>query len=324
MNHLSPRQISMYLAGDLTPELELHAGDCAECGARLARLEASLSHFRSSVRNLKENNAMNTYQHEMKLYTGNETMAGLTSLLIHGGVVALLLFLGTSKTVQKIVKDSVTLIAPNLKPYEAAHSGGGGGGGGSRSLLDASKGKLPKAAPKQFTPPRVDATDAKLPMTPTIIASEVPNMNAMNYGDPLGKLGPASNGTGFGGGIGTGSGGGVGSGIGAGVGPGIGGGFGGGVYKSGVGGVSQPMIFHKVEPEYSEEARKAKWQGSVTLSLIVDETGKPRDIKVAQSLGLGLDEKAMEAVAKWLFKPAMKDGRPVAVYALVQVSFHLL
>jgi TonB family protein len=85
-----------------------------------------------------------------------------------------------------------------------------------------------------------------------------------------------------------------------------------------------PSIIHKVEPEYSEEARKAKWQGTVTLSVIVDETGHARDIKVSQSLGLGLDQKAMEAVEKWLFRPGMKDGKPVAVFATIQVTFHLL
>src|SRR5277367_3127731 len=134
--HLSSKQISQYLVGDLTPEQEVHAHECSVCGARLAHLEASLSHFRSSVRNLKETQSMT------RMYSGNETMAGFTSLLIHCGVVAMLLLLGTLKPVQKMMKESVTLIAPSLKPYEAAKSGGGGGGG--RSPIDASKGKAPK------------------------------------------------------------------------------------------------------------------------------------------------------------------------------------
>jgi TonB family protein len=249
------------------------------------------------------------------MYSGNETMAGLTSLLIHSAVIAMILLLGTLKPVQRIMKESVTLIAPSLKPYQAENRGGGGGG---RSPLEASKGKLPKSAPRQFTPPSVDPTDSKLPMVPTIVG-EVPNIAATNYGDPLGKLGAPSNGTGIGGGIGSGRDGGVGSG----VGPGGNGGFGGGVYRIG-GGVSMPSIIHKVEPEYSEEARKAKWQGTVTLNVIVDETGHARNIQVSQSLGLGLDQKAMEAVEKWLFKPGMKDGKAVAVFATIQVTFHLL
>jgi protein TonB len=308
--HLSSQQISQYLVGDLTPAEEVHAHECSQCGARLARLESSLSHFRSSVRNLKET------QMTTRMYSGNETMAGFTSLLIHAGVAAMILLLGTLKPVQKMMRDSVTLIAPSLKPYEAAHSGGGGGGG--RSPIEASKGKLPKSAVKVFTPPRVDPTDSKLPMVPTIIG-DVPNINATNYGDPLGKMGTPSNGTGFGGGIGSGNGGGVGSGVGV----GSGGSFGGGVFRIGSG-VSSPSIIHKVEPEYSEEARKAKWQGTVQLSVVVDEFGHPRDIKVAQALGLGLDQKAIEAVQQWLFKPGMKDGKPVAVFATIQVTFHLL
>jgi protein TonB len=83
-------------------------------------------------------------------------------------------------------------------------------------------------------------------------------------------------------------------------------------------------LLSKVEPEYSEEARKAKWQGTVVLSLIVDEKGHPQGIKVSKSLGLGLDQKAIEAVEKWRFKPGMKDGKAVAVYATIEVNFRLL
>ncbi|HVO97241.1 MAG TPA: energy transducer TonB [Bryobacteraceae bacterium] len=260
------------------------------------------------------------------IYSGNETKSGIVSLAIHIGIVVLILFLGSLKPVQKIIREHVTLIAPAIAPYEPPKklTQQGGGGGGARSPIDASRGKLPQISHKQFTPPRVDPVDAKLPMVPTIIADTAPpNINSPVYGDPLSHLGTPSNGTGFGGGIGSGSGGGVGSGRGPGTGPGSGGGFGGGVYRIG-GGVSQPSIIRKVEPEYSEEARKAKWQGTVKLSVVVDETGHARDIKVEKSLGLGLDQKAIEAVEKWLFKPGMKDGKPVAVYATIEVTFHLL
>jgi periplasmic protein TonB len=132
-----------------------------------------------------------------------------------------------------------------------------------------------------------------------------------------------SNGIGSGGGIGNGKGGGVGPGTGPGFGPGSGGGFGGGAYRIG-GGVSAPIPIFQPEPEYSEEARKAKWQGTVMLSLVVDESGKAVGIKVTKSLGLGLDEKAIEAVQKWRFKPGTKDGKPVPVIASVEVNFRLL
>ena len=79
-----------------------------------------------------------------------------------------------------------------------------------------------------------------------------------------------------------------------------------------------------MEPEYSEEARKAKYQGTVLLYVEVDPSGKATNMRVLRSLGLGLDEKAMEAVKKWKFKPGYKDGKPVTVAATIEVNFRLL
>jgi periplasmic protein TonB len=122
--------------------------------------------------------------------------------------------------------------------------------------------------------------------------------------------------------MGSGSGGGVGSGIGPGVGPGYGGGIGGGVYRIG-GGVSSPRLLYSPDPEYSEEARKAKYQGTVVLWIIVGPDGRPREVRVRRSLGMGLDEKAVEAVRQWRFEPAHKDGQPVAVQVNIEVNFRL-
>ena len=205
---------------------------------------------------------------------------------------------------------------------------GGGGGGGDRDKLDATKGKLPKLAMEQITPPAVVIRNPnpKLAVEPTVVVPPEIKLasNMPNLGDPMSKipLGPDSNGTGSGGGIGSGSGGGVGSGSGPGVGPGHGGGFGGGAFRVG-NGVSAPRALETPDPEYSEEARKAKFQGVVVLWLIVGQDGKPRDIKVTRPLGMGLDQKAIEAVNKWRFEPAMKDGRPVAVQINVEVNFRL-
>jgi TonB family protein len=107
------------------------------------------------------------------------------------------------------------------------------------------------------------------------------------------------------------------------VGEGEGGGFGGGVFRVG-GGVTSPVPVYKIEPEYSEEARKAKYQGTVVLSVIIDATGKPTNLKVVRPLGLGLDEKAIDAVRKWRFRPGTKEGKPVAVFATIEVNFRLL
>jgi TonB family protein len=83
-------------------------------------------------------------------------------------------------------------------------------------------------------------------------------------------------------------------------------------------------VIYKVDPEYSEEARKAKYSGEVVLAIVVDAEGHARDVHVVKSLGMGLDEKAMEAVEKWKFKPGMKGGQAVAVRATIAVNFRLL
>ncbi|MCS7023826.1 MAG: energy transducer TonB [Bryobacteraceae bacterium] len=267
------------------------------------------------------------------LTSGQESRAGTLSLAIHITAVALMVALSTSKTVQDKVKETVTLIAPDIAPYipknpPKQQAMGGGGGGGDRSLTPPSKGKLPRPAPRQFVPPTAVPLNEnpKLIMEPTLVIQpevQLPQVNMPNFGDPLANIGPPSNGPGSGAGIGRGSGGGVGSGRGAGFGPGEGGGVGGGAYRIG-GGVSAPTLVYKVEPEYSEEARKAKFQGTVVLYVVVDEKGFPRDLRVLRPLGLGLDEKAIEAVSKWRFRPGYKDGKPVPVAATIEVNFRLL
>lgn len=263
---------------------------------------------------------------------GRQKKSFAMSMSFQIGVVVLLFTVLSAKPVRDKVKQVATIVLPaDLLPPEAPPKQQvmkGGGGGGDRSLLPASKGRLPKAAVRQFVPPQaVQANlNAKMTMEPSILAPPdvvLPNVNMPNYGDPLGKIGPPSNGTGSGGGIGSGKGGGVGSGEGGGVGPGSGGGFGGGVFRVG-GGVTAPVLVYKKEPEYSEEARKAKYQGTVTLYVEVAPNGKAQNIKVLHSLGLGLDEKAIEAVKQWTFKPGLKDGKPVTVAASIEVNFRLL
>ena len=255
------------------------------------------------------------------------------STVIH--VLAVALIIAATYMGRKIVavakpKETVLLIAPDDLPAlpPSKTLSGGGGGGGDRDKLQASEGRLPKQSMQQFTPPMavVRNLDPKLPVAPTIVVPpdihlQQPNMP--DLGDPLSHLPSVpSNGTGSGGGIGSGSGGGVGSGEGPGYGPGHGGGTGGGAFRVG-GGVSAPKQIYAPDPEYSEEARKVKHMGTVVLWLVVGPDGRPRDIRVARTLGLGLDEKAIEAVKTWSFEPAYKDGKPVAVQINVEVNFHL-
>jgi len=95
-----------------------------------------------------------------------------------------------------------------------------------------------------------------------------------------------------------------------------------GAYRVG-GDVSAPKLLYGPDPEYSEEARKAKYQGTVVLWLVVDANGLPQRIRVQRSLGMGLDEEAVAAVQKWRFEPSKKDGHPVAVMINVEVNFRL-
>jgi len=256
--------------------------------------------------------------------------------LVHVVLIGALLsgaFFG-HQIVQKVVeRQKVTLIAPSPDSYIMQVSKqvvSGGGGGGDRDPLPAPKGRLPKASFKQITPPAIVMHNErpKLAVEPTVVVPPQVHLaenKMVNLGTSASVVMPAappSNGTGSGGGIGSGSGGGVGVGHGAGVGAGSGGGIGGGVYKVG-GGISAPQAISSPDPDYTEEARRAKKQGTCVLWLIVDAAGRPRDIKVVRGLGLGLDAKALEAVKQWRFQPALKDGKPVDVQISVEVEFHL-
>jgi protein TonB len=230
----------------------------------------------------------------------------------------------------------VDLNAIDISPYitkipaGGKDKSGGGGGGGERNPSPASKGRLPRfSLQPQLTPPvvQIKNPDPKLPVEATVFVPpdiRVPQPNLPNIGDPLAGSVTNSGGPGSGGGIGTGTGGGVGSGSGPGVGPGWGGGIGGGAFHIG-NGIGEPACIYCPTPQFSEEARKAKHQGSVVLRLIVQPDGRATNISVVKGLGLGLDEKAMEAVRNWRFKPSIGPGnKPVPVWLDIEVVFRLL
>jgi TonB family protein len=267
-------------------------------------------------------------------YKVSKTRSAVGSIIAHAliiGAVAAISSMPHSVQVTTRPPEHVTLIAPPLDSYAlpvATQQAGGGGGGGDHEKIEAPKGKLPKAAPEQITPPQIVVRNEhpKLAVEPTVVAPPQIQMAAAmpNLGNPASPALPtvASNGTGGGAGIGSGNGGGVGQGSGPGVGEGHGGGVGGGAYHVG-GSVLAPRALSTPDPEYTEQAREAKLQGMCVLRLIVGADGKPRDIKVVRSLGMGLDEKAIAAVSQWAFSPATKDGLPVPVQISVQVSFRL-
>jgi TonB family protein len=213
-----------------------------------------------------------------------------------------------------------------FKPVAPVGTGGGGGGGGDHSIVPATKGKLPEVAKTQIVPPSVTPpVQPKLPVAPTVVADmKLPPSPLPNIGAPTGpSVTVTSNGSGSGGGIGSGSGGGIGSGSGGGIGAGSGGGNGGGVYRPGANGVGYPTLIYSIDPEFSDEARKARYQGVVVVEVTVGVDGIARDPKVVRQLGMGLDEKAVEAVKQYRFKPATKDGKPVPVRVPVEISFHI-
>ena len=240
----------------------------------------------------------------------------LLSAVTHTAIIGLILWLLHVSVAPKVIPP-MKLESIELAPYlgNIGKAGPSGGGGGDASKIKASTGTPPKAAKQQFAPPVVlQQVQSKLMVQPTVVADlKIPTSNQI--GDPLSKLMTPSNGIGIGGGIGSGDGGGVGSGHG---GPAVGP----GVYNVG-GGVSSPRVLYQPEPEFSEEARKAKYQGVVGLNVVVGADGRIHQAQVVRSLGMGLDEKAIEGVKTWKFDPSKKDGRAVAVEMNIEVAFNL-
>lgn len=253
--------------------------------------------------------------------------SNLYSVAIHAAVI-LLLVAFASNQVAPISHTPVTHITdPILAPFILrSHAGGGGG---THMPAPASQGALPRIATRIFVPPEAVILNAHplLPVAPAIIAppdAPVPQVSMDRYGDPISKFLEASNGRGSRLGIGDGNNGGVGNDTGPGAGPGPCCGAGDTAYTAGVGGVTAPIVIFQVEPQFSEEARKAKFSGVVVLDIVVDAAGSPRDIRVVHGAGLGLDEQAIEAVRQWRFKAGTKGGKPVAVHARVDVNFRLM
>ncbi|HEX4155127.1 MAG TPA: TonB family protein [Acidobacteriaceae bacterium] len=217
------------------------------------------------------------------------------------------------------VKEELTAInvPPPMAPL-VKHEEKIGGGGGQHDLAPVTKGRLPKLATQQIVPPKAPPTiPPKLAVEPTVVVQ--PNLKlATNTMPNLGMPNSSLNGVS----LGNGNGGGIGSGNGNGIGPGSGGNIGGGVMHVG-GSVSPPEVIYQVDPEFSEEARKAKFSGNVEVYLIVGQDGRPRGVRVVRGVGMGLDEKAVQAVQQYRFKPAMQNGKPVSVDLYIDVNFQI-
>ncbi len=240
------------------------------------------------------------------------------AIVLHILVIGLILYLVARKVVFVSPPKQLAIVSLDAPPPPAPPRAKlMGGGGGQKGPAPVSKGSPPKFSPVQITPPKAPPMlPPKLAVVPTIdvdptlkMQTNLPNIgmaNAPNVGVSMGN----------------GNGSGLGSGNGNGMGPGSGGNTGGGVRQVG-GGVSAPKVIYQVEAEFSEEARKAKASGSVIVGFIVDEKGNVVRPHVVRGLGMGLDEKAIEAVRQYRFKPAMENGKPVKVEMNVEIVFQI-
>ena len=257
--------------------------------------------------------------------------SSVVSLVVHVVAITLILTLAL-KVRSNVMLQPTTLVTPvdfklTAPPpivMPVAKVQGGGGGGGAHQMVEASKGRQPIVAKDQITPPQIIRIDKpKLGVEPTEMVKMPDNNNLPNFGMTQSpQISLASQGKGSGSGFGQGLGGGLGAGHGTGSGPGNGGGYGGGLMSVG-GGVSAPTVIRSVQPEFTDEARQANFQGNVSVQLIVDSEGNPQNVRLVSHLGMGLDQKAIEAVRQYKFKPAMYQGHPVAVQILIDVDFHL-
>ena len=239
------------------------------------------------------------------------------SLVIHlslFGSLALLRFTdaASSKPTLPTTREITKLNAPPIRAVRRTSLSDPGGG--NRSPLPATKGAPPPAQTRIFIPPQLAIVERpKLAIQMGV--EDAPKINSA-IGDPSGRSGPQSLGPGIGGLGGFGD-------FSTGNGPG-GPGPRGSVANYTTKPSKWPELLVKNEPEYSEPARKVRQQGTVILAVDVGVDGRPHNIRILRGLGLGLDEKAMDAVASWRFRPALANGRPVAAPITVEVNFRLL
>lgn len=208
-------------------------------------------------------------------------------------------------------------LSPVARPLHRA-------GGGQREVLRVSRGNLPPKSLRPLMPLMIQPVNLnpRISVAPAILDApdiEIPRIATDRLGTPFGVDGPPSGGLGGPNGIGDHGRGGVGNDDGVGV---------EGTVRRDVirvrGQFTAPVLLYKTEPEYSEDARKAKVQGVVVLVAEVGPNGRLTNIRVMRPLGLGLEDQAVRAVADWRFKPALQNGRPVSSSVTIEVNFRLL
>jgi protein TonB len=258
-----------------------------------------------------------------QMASGQQTRkTAVSALMLHAAVLLLVFFemraMQLRVTAPTMLESEVILNAPPTPqpplPPSAKRADGGGGHAG---VAPVTRGTPPPPAVQQLVPPEVKPVeDAKLPVMTTVdVQADAREEILPAAGIVSASAAPAAS-------LGDGIGSGVGHGNGAGLGAGAGGNMGGGIRHIG-GGVSAPVPLYTPDAEFSEEGRKQKVAGNVLVYLEVNAEGRPQNVRVLRGIGMGLDEKAIEAVKQYRFKPAMENGKPVTVAMHVEVNFQI-
>ena len=240
-----------------------------------------------------------------------------TAVVIHVLLILLIGWLIYKVKVQLAAPAKVTTVDISTPPIGPLAAKAMGGGGGNHDATPVTKGKIPPPQKIQVAVQKPLIDQPKIPMPPSLDLQKnlkLPNVALPNLGDPNAAkvAGPGS--------LGSGGGGGIGQGTGNGLDNGSGGNYGGGVRTVG-GGVSAPQLIYGPEAEFSDEARRAKYQGDVDVVCIVDANGNVQNPRVLRDPGMGLAANALAAIRTYRFKPAMEHGKPVAVKIVVEVGF---
>jgi protein TonB len=236
-----------------------------------------------------------------------------------GAHVAVLLALFAFAIQKGPVLSRSGLVAPTIEPppLTLPWARQSTGSSGANSLAAAGLGHPPQVDNVHLSPPVVQSIEpALLPTQPTVdvqmATNNMPDLGVLNANHPSVNIGAGTGST-----VGNGNGHSVGIGNDASPGTGT------GPIHTGVYGVHDPVLIHSVEPEFSDEARRTKFSGNVQIYLWVDELGRPSHIRVIRGVGMGLDEKAVEAVRQYRFKPATLNGKPVKVDMYINVDFNI-
>ena len=253
-----------------------------------------------------------------------------SAAIVNSGIVALVLVLAlragrpsppfASPVDKFVIKDYPLLAAMRQRASD------GSSGGGANDAVEANKGRNPMQDLHPLAPVQVPvlenpklSIENKIAVPPDVKLPDNPEMAMIGVHESA-NVTLTSGGPGGPVGIGSGRNGGDGPGNGQ---RGWGPGSGDGIFVPVLNGVSQPIPIFTPEAEFSDEARRHKQQGACTISVVIDAQGNPQNPRVVQPIGMGLDEKALQAVMRYRFKPAKKDGKPVAVRIAVVVDFRL-